>query len=252
MSRLTDFLAYSPFADDWKSNRDLFRVRRASIESIDPPRDWEIVLLHGWHSLYAPMRDLENTLRLQHPNARLWRGSYDSHWKTFDRSARELMARLRARGVDPQRTLLVGYSMGGIVARSMIAQGFAARGVLCLCSPHLGPALHVHFADVGSLSIAGWNWPLHRLNHGRHSDIARRSDYFFQGFTFTDATGFCRHDRIVSSRSAMGSGLRGVGKRQLSHLTYPNVAPGPHPHLQGMNPRHIPEALAWCREKLST
>lgn len=240
----------NPFMGDWRSNLDLFRIRRAFIETDDAPGEWEIALLHGWHSLYEPMRSLENELRRQNPTARLWRVSYDSHWKTFRRSAREINARFRARGVDPQKTLLVGYSMGGIVARSMVEQGFAARGVLCLCSPHLGPALHIPFGDLGSLSIFGPNLPLKRLNRG-HSDIARRSDYFFQAITFTDASGFCRHDRIVSQRSALGVGLRGVGKRHCSNLRYEGIAPGPHPHLQGLNPEKVPEALAWCREKLS-
>ncbi len=225
------------------------RVRRASVSTVDARGEWEIVLLHGWHSLYDPMIPLERALRQRFPNARLWRVSYDSHWKPFPRSAREVSARLKAAGVNPHRTILVGYSMGGVVARSMVAQGFDARAVVCLCSPHLGPALHIPFGDVGSLSLAYSSGYLPRLNRNER-DIARRGDYFFQSVTFRDATGECRHDRIVSQRSASGRGLVGIKHRANTHLVFKGLAPGPLPHLSGMNPNHVPQALEFIAERL--
>lgn len=246
---LPQFFAYNPMAPSWRGNLDLMRVRRASVSTIDAAGDWEIALLHGWHSLYSPMMKLENALRERIPGARLWRVSYDSHWKPFPRSAREISARLRAAGAKPERTLLVGYSMGGVVARSMVAQGFDARAVICLCSPHLGPALHINFADVGSYSLAYSAPYLRRLNRAPR-DIARRDDYFFQSITFRDATGECRHDRIVSQRSASGQGLVGITHRANTHLEYEGVAPGPLPHVQGMNPSCVSKALDFAVERL--
>lgn len=225
------------------------RVRQASVRTIDKPGDWEIVLLHGWHSLYDPMMYLEETLRERIPNARLWRVSYDSHWKVFPRSAREVSHRLKAAGAKPERTILVGYSMGGVVSRSMVAQGFDARAVVCLCSPHLGPALHIPFGDVGSLSLASYMPYIKELNLAPR-DIERRSDYFLQSITFRDASGECRHDRIVSYRSASGRGLKGIAHRANTHLVFEGIAPGPVPHLQGMNPEKVPEALAFISERL--
>lgn len=226
------------------------RVRQASVQTIDAPGEWEIALLHGWHSLYAPMARIEGELRERFPNARIWRVSYDSHWKVFPRSAREISARLRAAGVKPKRTILVGYSMGGVVARSMVAQGFDAHAVVCLCSPHLGPALHIPFGDVGSLSLAYSAPYLKELNRAPR-DIARRGDYFFQSITFRDATGECRHDRIVSQRSASGRGLVGIVHRANTHVVYEGVAPGPMPHLQGMNPDRVPKALDFIKERMA-
>ncbi len=238
------------FASDWATNYDLLRVKRARVETIDPKREVEIVLMHGWHSLYTPMTVLENALREQIPHARLWRTTYDSHWKTFAQSARDINGLLKRKGVKPENTLLVGYSMGGVVCRSMVANGFDARGVLSLCSPHLGAAPWMPAGDVGSFSIAPWSNKLRRLNRNPR-DIARRNDYFFQAITFADASGYCRHDRIVAQRSALGYGLQGDFKTHTTTLEYDGIAPDCQPHIQGMNPQRLDEAMAWAREKMA-
>lgn len=243
---------FSPIARDWGTNRELFFPKRVVIASVDPPRPLNCVILHGWHSLYAPLVNLENTLR-ELPggeNVRFWRVTYDTHWKTFGQSAREIITELKKRGVEAQDTLLVGYSMGGVVSRAMVASGFDASGALCLCSPHLGPAPWMPSGDIGSLSIAPWSAKLARLN--RHPlDIKKRPDYFFQAFTFADSTGVQRHDRIVTQRSALGEGLEGIGVRNTHQLTYRGVAPTCEPHLHGMYPQFLPEALEWCQRKFA-
>lgn len=241
---------WSFFERDWRGNRDLFRVKRASLTTDDEPGEREIVILHGWHSLYRPMGALETAMRERFPEARIWRAAYDSHWKTFARSARDLNALLRRRGVNPRQTLLVGYSMGGLVVRSMVAQGFDARAVLCIASPHRGAVGWLPIGDVGSLSMFPLSPFLITLNRDPE-DKKRRPDYFFQAFSFSDATGFCRHDRIVPLHSAVGRGLKGVGERHVTHLKYKGIAPGAHPHIQGMNPQHLEEAFAWCEKKLA-
>lgn len=243
---------YSPIARDWATNRDLFRVKPIHLETIDPPRPFHCAILHGWHSLYSPMIRLENALRALPggEKVRFWRVTYDTHWKTFGQSAREISLGLRKVGALPQNTLLVGYSMGGVVSRAMICDGFNAAGALCLCSPHLGPAPWIAFGDIGSLSITPWSAKLARLN--RHpTDLKRRGDYFFQAFTFADATGIQRHDRIVTQRSALGEGLEGVGMHCSHQLQYRGIAPTCDPHLHGMNPQFLPEALSWCERKFA-
>ena len=237
------------FASDLATNYDLMRVKRAHLETIDPKRDVEIVLMHGWHSLYAPMTPLENALRARIPNARIWRTTYDSHWKTFAQSARDINGSLKRRGVKPEDTLLVGYSMGGVVCRSMVANGFEARGVLTLCSPHLGAAPWMPVGDIGSLSIAPWSWRLSALNRNLR-DRARRDDYFFQAVTFSDSSGYCRHDRVVAQRSALAYGLKGDFERYTTKIEYDGLAPNCQPHLEGMNPASLDEALNWAAAKL--
>jgi len=243
---------YSLVARDFTTNRELFLPKRVNLETIDAPKPFDCAILHGWHSLYAPLGRIEGALRALPggENVRFWRVTYDTHWKTFGQSAREIAFGLQKRGVEPKNTLLVGYSMGGVVSRAMIAQGFDAAGALCLCSPHFGPAPWMPSGDLGSLSIAPWGEKLARLN--RHPrDIARRKDYFFQAFTFRDRAGAQRHDRIVTQRSALAAGMEGAMTRNSTELIYPGLAPGCDPHLHGMAPDFLPEALAWCEAKFA-
>ena len=238
------------FESDLASNYDLLRVKDARIETIDPKREIEIVLMHGWHSLYTPMIALENALRARIPNARLWRTTYDSHWKTFSHSATQINGLLEKEGVVPQNTLVVGYSMGGVVCRSMIDNGFEARGLISLCSPHLGAAPWMPAGDIGSWSIAPWSPMLKRLNKSDR-DRARRDDYFFQAITFNDRSGYCRHDRIVAQRSALAYGMKGEMKRNTTTLDYKGMAQDCQPHIQGMNPKVIGDAIEWAAQKMS-
>lgn len=235
---------------DLASNYDLMRVKDAHIETIDPKREVEIVLMHGWHSLYRPMIPLENALREKIPNARLWRTTYDSHWKTFSQSAQQINGLLEEQGVVPQNTLVIGYSMGGVVCRSMIDNGFEARGLISLCSPHLGAAPWMPAGDIGSWSIAPWSKLLRRLNHSQR-DLSRREDYFFQAITFTDSSGYCRHDRIVAQRSALALKLKGDMTRFTTMLEYEGLAGDCQPHIQGMNPNRVTEAMEWAAQKLA-
>lgn len=232
------------FTNNWETNRDLLRPKALELKSSEPPRAWNCVLLHGWHSLYYPLHNLEKALR-QVPGGeevRFWQCTYDSHWKTFSRSGRDCMAALKSTGVAPENTILIGYSMGGLVARSMVAQGFMAKHVFCVATPHLGAAPWMPVGDIGSLSIAPWSPRLAKLNAAPR-DIAHREHYSFFGLDFRDATGYQNHDRIVKLRSALGHGLSGNMERHTVHLCYSGVAPGCDPHLRGMDPHFLKPML---------
>ncbi len=239
-----------PFPLSFNDNYQLMRPRRAHIETPDAPKEWEIVLMHGWHSTYEPMLRLDAAVREEFPDARVWAATYDSHWKPFSRSAREIKDAMQRENLRPEKTFLVGYSMGGIVARSIVVNGFRARGVACLATPHLGAAPWLGFADAGSASIGPQSFRLRTLNRNP-TDIARRKDYFFQAFTFRDRSGFCRHDRVVGLRSASGRGLKGVGKVVVKNLEYEGFAPDVNPHLQGMNPEHLGEFFEWLKSRMN-
>ena len=232
------------FANDWRTNRELLRPKKAFLETTGPARELNCLLLHGWHSLYFPLIQLENKLRCMPGGERIrfWRGTYDSHWKTFEQSADECVTLLERHRVKPANTVLIGFSMGGLVARSMVSRGFDARAVICLATPHLGAAPWMPVGDVGSVSIAPWSKKLARLNSNKR-DIAHRDRYCFAGFDFDDITGYQDHDRIVRLRSSLGEGLPGVAVRHAIHLRYRGVAPGCDPHLRGMDPRYLAPVL---------
>ena len=229
---------------DWASTHDVCRRKPATMETMDGPKPRELIILHGWHSLYSPLLPLENALRAL-PGAdqyRFWRVTYDSHWKPFTQSAREIAALLRQRGVDPENTLIVAFSMGGLVARAMVSEGFKAHFVCCINTPHLGAVPWMPQGDLGSLSMSPWSSRLARLNRNP-VDIAHRHRYAFFGIDFTDGTGYHPHDRIVMLKSSLGEGLEGVKEHHVTHLYYKILAPNCEPHVRGMNPKFVPIVL---------
>lgn len=234
---------------DWRQTAELCRRKSATLETLEGDRPRHIVLLHGWHSLYSPLLSLEQAIR-QLPGASLynfWRVNYDSHWKPFTQSAREVQLLLKERNVRPEDTIVVGFSMGGLVARSMIANGFGAHHLCCICTPHLGPAPWMPQGDLGSLSMASWSSRLAQLNASPR-ERAHRSRYTFFGIDFTDGTGYHPHDRIVMLRSSLGEGLAGVHEHHVIHLRYAVLAPNCEPHVRGMNPRFVPPVLERCAQ----
>ncbi|MDF2441744.1 MAG: Palmitoyl protein thioesterase [Abditibacteriota bacterium] len=183
---------------------------------------------------------------------RIWRATYDTHWKSFRRSARQLMREMRVQstlnGIDWSDTVLIGYSMGGIVARQMVAYGFGCRALFALCSPHEGALgwMALRFAlagDVGAGSLTSYNRALHLLNsHPR--DCAHRDRYEYYAITYRDPRGEHAHDGVVSQDSALGEGLGPLGYRQTLVRHYAERPfPFTRPHLGGMNPDVMRPAL---------
>src|SRR5689334_25077806 len=104
---------------------DILRPKHASAvlqPEVKPlPRDCprHVVLVHGHNCLPSFLHGLQRSLRGV-PGAdewRFWLVEYDTHWKPFPRSAREIVHTLQKQDYDFSETILVGYSMGGLVVR---------------------------------------------------------------------------------------------------------------------------------------
>ena len=213
------------------------------------------VLLHGWHSTERQMRAWQRALQ-ELPEAEgvhFWRVSYDTHWKSFQRSARQVMQELRRRDSDWSDTLLIGYSMGGIVARQMVAYGFPCQSLIALCSPHNGamawsPLRFPLAGDPGAGTLVSWSPKLRALNNNPR-DRAHRSRYHFRAITFSDRRGFHDNDGIVGRPSAMAEALGPVASRAITHFHYQQKPEFfTDPHMGGMSPRSLPEVAELCRE----
>jgi pimeloyl-ACP methyl ester carboxylesterase len=217
-----------------------------------------LILLHGWHSTERQMTRWQSTLAAS-PEAhgwRIWRATYDTHWKSFRRSARLLMREMNRQNIDWSHTILVGYSMGGIVARQMVAYGFPCRHLVAIGSPHEGAlswvALRFALAgDIGAVSLTDYNSALRTLNaHPR--DRAHRNRYHFFGITHSIKDKFYEHDGLISRDSAWGISLGNVATR---HETKLSLARRPllftEPHLAGMNPDLMPAVVAHCRSLMA-
>jgi pimeloyl-ACP methyl ester carboxylesterase len=205
------------------------------------------ILIHGWASDARAMRHLQRALRELPQAARwqFWDVSYDTSWTAFPDSARLIVDELQAREHDFSRTLLIGYSMGGLVARQMVAEGFPISNLVTLCTPHHGPVRWMPLPLRGSRSLARWSHFVKKLNTNPR-DIEARENYHFFAVTYRDLLGAHRSDGMVSLRSALGLRLGEVASRHTMQLKYktPISALMPFdPHWRAMFPQYIPPAI---------
>lgn len=212
----------------------------------DCPR--HVVLVHGHNCLPDFMNGVQRSLR-QVPGAEAWRFwhiEYDTHWKPFTRSAREVIDALKSSGNNFEDVVLVGHSMGGIICRQMVAYGFPCRALFALGSPHLGFVPWLPFAEAGSLSISLYSRRLRNLNRNK-KDRAARSKYHFLAADYRDPLGYHAHDCLVTKRSALGTTLGPVGSRFEVSLNY-KIPPVVDPHVRMLHRENLGEVLAVCEK----
>lgn len=207
---------------------------------LEPERErGHIVLMHGWGLDADSLSLLAAALGRVCPQRRIWHITYDTNWTAWQTSARAILAELRSRDTNWDDTILVGYSMGGIVARSLVAQGFDARGVVTLCSPHAGPLPYLIFP--GPRSLSAHNGMMRALD--RHPlDIAARSRLHCLAIDYQDLLGPHEHDGMVNRSSALALHLGEIGSRHCTRLHYKNAA-WYDPHWRGKDPKFLPAAL---------
>ncbi len=176
---------------------------------------------------------------------RFWSVDYKTHFRAFPDSARDLTEAFARQPHDFSNTVFIGYSMGGLVARQMVALGFPCRALITLCSPHEGLAPWVLAHSPGTRSLSRRSPHLAALNaHPR--DVAARSRYHFFAITYDDIRGPHDDDGIVTTSSALGENLGMVASRQRLHLSYGKTLALRGPHIAGMNARNIAPVIQLC------
>lgn len=205
------------------------------------------IVLHGWASSGDESRDLWAAVRGM-PEAsswHFWDVTYDSQWTNFDESARRIVAALRREPIEFSDVILIGNSMGGVVARQMVALGFPCRALISICSPHHGPAPWIPVPNKGPRSISRRSPLLARLNRDP-VDVAHRDRYHFFAITYEDALGQHEHDGIILASSALGLELGPVAQRERIHLRYRTFATF-DAHWRGRFAAHIPPVVKTLR-----
>ncbi len=206
------------------------------------------VLLHGWNSPSWFLNDWKDALRdlPQAANWRFWLPDFPTHRFSFVRAAQEVRRALSAQEANWDDVILIGYSMGGLVARQMARDGFPCRAVVTICSPNEGVLPWVPTPTIGPQSLRKSSTQLRSLNRETPGENAPLHLF---AVTYRDLLGNHWHDGLVSERSALGEHLRTVAHRQTVHLEYGRqiaslVPVGPH--VRGMNPTTMNPVLETC------
>jgi pimeloyl-ACP methyl ester carboxylesterase len=215
------------------------------------PQEWprHLILVHGHNCMPSFMNGVQRALRAV-PGAEkwhFWQVEYDTHWMPFTRAARQIVAKLREQekhGYKFGEVILVGHSMGGVVARQMVVEGLPCHALFALGSPHLGYVPWLPFAEAGSLSISVLSRRLQILN--RHPrDRAARPKYHFFACDYSDMLGYHAHDGLVTKRSALAEPLGPLGSRTEVHLKY-RFPPGVDPHVKMLRQENLRDVLHIC------
>ncbi|MEI7595338.1 MAG: hypothetical protein WCK02_06275 [Bacteroidota bacterium] len=215
------------------------------------------VLIHGFNLSSSPgskmMEKIKNAINsnIATRGWNVWTVDYDTN-KPFIFGAFDVAKALYATGYDFSTTILIGYSMGGVVARQMVANGFPCSALLSMCSPHEGTMawlqIPAFFTTQGGLSIGPNSQDLYKLNTNP-ADVKMRSRYYFFGIYFQDVLGTHQDDMVVPINSALGTRLGNVAYRQQILARYEGWlggAPPFDPHMAGLEPDMFPPLVQTC------
>lgn len=198
LAALLDLYVWGQLAQRWLAPREPARIARGVLP---------VVFVHGilcnagvWHRMLAALARQSTanlfTLNLTPPLA------------SMDRFARQLAERVEeaCRAAGTERAIIVGYSMGGLVARAWIARlGGAARAarLVTLGSPHQGSLLARGFpARWASEMLCGSEW------------LARLA-----GDKIPITSIYSRRDEFIAPQdSAHLEGARNIALERLGHL----------------------------------
>ena len=210
--------------------------------SIEATSQLHLIFLHGWNSHARDMNRMRQAITPGF-NAYIWSLDYDSNNFSFTDSARQLTDSLLAQTkYDFTRTVIIGYSMGGIVARQMVNYGFPFKALVSICSPHAG-IMYPLGTDTGSMSLIPGSQDLIHLN--RIDNYARKYHCF--GIYSRDSGGDHRDDGVVGIDSALAKQLWPVAYTNATQLIYEGGGAWTDPHQHGMNPDSLPNVVQYCR-----
>jgi pimeloyl-ACP methyl ester carboxylesterase len=231
--------------------RMLLRHQKASARTRNPAtvhNGQHVFVLHGWSLNEQSVSSLSRALS-ELPGAEnwtFWDITYDTEWTSFSDSAAQIAASLRENEIEFRQTILFGYSMGGLVARQMVADGWPCRDLVSICTPHHGPMKWWPPYGRGPRSMRAFSPQMRALN-SHPLDRAARSRYHFFGLTYHDLLGEHEHDCVVPIWSALGCGLGPVARRETRQLRYKSVSLY-DAHWRGKQPHYISPVLKTASE----
>jgi hypothetical protein len=174
----------------------------------------------------------------------IWVLWYD--WsKPFPLGADDLIAKLRKTSHQFNDIVYLAYSMGGLIARHMIARRWPVTRLATIAAPHTGLRWEIPwFVTEGVKSIKQGSPELLALNQDSY-ESSMRSRYLYCAITYSveNSLGMWTHDddQVVDRPSAQGAGMAGGFLTAKTHLPFKGgVAPEiGQPHKLGVVPGYF-------------
>ncbi len=211
------------------------------------------ILLHGFNPMaknpftqedanngrYADYQRFFDAIKAQLPGYSHVVAAYDTH-QSFATAGNNLYDHVfKGWGdrFDLSKTIIVGYSMGGLVARQMVMRGLPFARLYMTCTPNYGvmpyvftlPGVPFFFhANRGARSMSPSSADLARLNQ---SDRHLHSKYYCHGVNYTDTRLFHNDDTITDCHHATMVGAN-VAHRSNTHIGMLHALVM-EPHLRG-------------------
>ncbi len=171
------------------------------------------LLINPTKSKKEQIKSIHDALRytLQKHGWTVWELIYPSEW-TFPYAADLVLTQLKKhKQYNFNHTVHIGYSTGGLVARSMVAKGFPCHSLFTLATPHTGLLHYIDPAKViPSVSAMLENSPELTALNCANIDKKMRHRYNFFGMTFNGhiaGLDYHDHDGLVGIASALGEAL---------------------------------------------
>ncbi|MEM6478874.1 MAG: alpha/beta hydrolase [Pseudomonadota bacterium] len=200
---------------------------------------------------YADYTRFFNALKRRLPGYACFITAYDTH-QSFHISGVNIANFFKTLGdrYDLTKTIIVGYSMGGLVGRTICMHGLPFAKLYTTCTPHKGVLPYLlgniagqgfFFFNKGASSMNPWSADLRRLNN---SDGRYLSKYYCHGINYTDARppNFWKNDDTITGCNEATMVGRRVAYRWATHIGLLNTIdsfPGTdlpmpfQPHLRG-------------------
>jgi hypothetical protein len=200
------------------------------------------ILLHGWGNNIKDLVHWEKKLLDENIGGYVWKTQYDTG-KSFDTVAASFIKLFKSKeseGYVFNDVRILAYSMGGLVARKMMALGFRANLLTSVCSPHEGLMNQIPAINDGVKSLKKNSKEITAITNDP-IDIKNRNKFMFRGFNYTctgNNTSF-DDDTVVDLYSATGNGLGDLISRNTIHWNYPDKH-GPIWFTDNLAPHRLP------------
>lgn len=237
-------------------------------------KDKNLILIHGLSgdgSFNKPDNQMKRLYERLEDDGDLtdynvWALTYNSWWVPFMNSGQWLTEEIKKiEGYNFSQAIVVGYSMGGLIARTMITFGFDFKYLVTIDTPHHGPVTALNWSLWGitlseflfGIKSLAWGSPSQQLIDLSPLDKAKRANnYAFYAVDFRNNSKDKYHgnDWVVSTHSQLAMDLgEDICWRMIWNKDYEDnndVTNIGQPHTSASYPENCEDAIQLIKKLL--